>query len=64
MANGHSRVSERVAALEAYRVDSSQRQDRLEGALDQIRNLGWAILGAVVVQVVITGLVMMVRRSA
>jgi len=48
--------SERLSALEANRVNDVRRIDKLEDGLLSIRNLGWAILGGVVVQVIITGL--------
>jgi len=48
--------TERIAALEANRDNDVRRIGKLEDGLVSIRNLGWGILGAVVAQLVITGL--------
>jgi hypothetical protein len=61
MGNGKA-VAERVASLESFRDSSTHRQDRLEAVVDQIRNLAWAILGAVAIQVVISVAILIAKR--
>lgn len=47
---------ERLSTLEANRENDVRRIGKLEDGLLSIRNLGWAILGAVAAQLIITGL--------
>lgn len=47
---------ERLSALEANRDNDVRRIGKLEDGLVSIRNLGWSILGAVLAQLIITGL--------
>jgi hypothetical protein len=52
----HVEVSERLSALEANRENDVRRIGKIEDAMLSIQKLGWAILGGVVAQIIITAL--------